>query len=267
MPPKSVDRGSCGGNAIPTPSAGGGSPRGLFVTGTDTDVGKTAVAVAIVRRLAARGRRVGVYKPAASGVPRVGRPREAAGPQPAAPSDARLLWEAAGRPLALDLVCPQSFAAPLAPPHAAALEGRAVDEELLRRGLIAWRGACDVVIVEGAGGLYSPLGKTTLCVDLAADFALPLVVVDAARLGAIGRTLATVEAARARGLAVAAIVLSHTRPCGSDPLDPTGATRIARDAAALLASRLAGPPVGILAHGAAEVEPEIDWIALAGASR
>jgi dethiobiotin synthetase len=220
---------------------------GLFVTGTDTDVGKTAVAVSIARQLHGSGRRVGVYKPVASGVIE------------GAPSDAVALWEAAGRPLDLATVCPQAFRAAIAPTGAAALEGRSIDERGLRLGLDPWRTHGELVIVEGAGGLLSPLGPTTLNADLAAEFAIPLVVVDRARLGAIGRTLATVEAARARGLVVAAVVLSHVGPPGRAADDPVGDTRIAEDAAADLTVRLGDVAVAILGHGAAEVDPRIDW--------
>lgn len=221
--------------------------RGLFVTGTDTDVGKTAVACAIARQFAAAGARVGVYKPAASGA------------GSAAP-DVMRLWEAAGRPLTPAQVCPQSFAAPIAPPRSARAEGCVVDERLLRDGLEPWWAASDVVVVEGAGGLFSPLGDTLLNADLARELGLPLVVVDAARLGAIGRTLATVTAARASGLAVAAVVLSHTQPLTGSLADPASVASIARDSAADLASRLAPLPVSVLAHGAERIEPAIDWL-------
>ncbi|MFN5757756.1 MAG: dethiobiotin synthase [Planctomycetia bacterium] len=220
--------------------------RGLFVTGTDTDVGKTAVACAIARQLVAAGKRVGVYKPVASG----------AGP---AASDVMRLWEAAGRPLTPAQVCPQSFAAPIAPPRSARAEGRAVDERLLRDGLEPWWAASDIVVVEGAGGLFSPLGDTLLNVDLARQLGLPLVVVDAARLGAIGRTLTTVTAARASGLAVAAVVLSHTQPLTGRLADPASIASIAHDSAADLAARLAPLPVAVLAHDAARIDPVIEW--------
>lgn len=223
---------------------------GLFVTGTDTDVGKTAVAVAIVSELVATGMRVGVYKPVASGAPGGG-------------GDAERLWRAAGRPLAVDAVCPQSFAAPLAPADAARLEGRVVDETLLRRGIEPWWAANDLVVVEGAGGLFSPLAPRTLGVDLARDLGLPLVVVDAARLGLIGRTLATVRAARAEGLHVAAVVVSQvTAPRGAAD-DPAGDAAILRSGLAELQGRLDGTPVGVLGHEAPRIQPALDWTALA----
>src|SRR5215208_4762417 len=119
---------------------------GYFITGTDTDVGKTFVTAALARALVADKQRVGVYKPVASGC--------ALNPCGQAISDdAQALWEAAGRPLTLDAVCPQRFLAPLAPPLAAAEEGTAVNENLLMEGLQPWHAASDIILVEGAGGL------------------------------------------------------------------------------------------------------------------
>lgn len=227
--------------------------RGLYLAGTDTGVGKTAVAVAVVRQLVGAGVRVGVYKPVASGV----------SPDALAASDPGLLWEAAGRPLSPSAVCPQWFRAAIAPPRSARVEGRRVDESLLRSGIAPWVEASDFVVVEGAGGLYSPLGDVSLNVDLARDLALPLVIVDAARLGAVGRTLATVRAARADGLRVAAVVLSHADPAGGgDPHDPAAAENVGRYALDELSARLAPVPVGLLGHAARRVAPEIDWTGL-----
>src|SRR5690349_13174914 len=95
--------------------APGAIPRGIFIVGTDTDVGKTFVGATIARQLHQEGVRVGVYKPAASGCRRVGKQLVS--------DDAVALWEAAGRPLSLAKVCPQRFLAPLAPHLAAQAEG------------------------------------------------------------------------------------------------------------------------------------------------
>jgi dethiobiotin synthetase len=227
--------------------------RGLFVVGTDTDVGKTAVAVAMLRGLVAAGRRVAAYKPVASGI--------AAAAEPG--GDPERLWEAAGRIGAIADVCPQCFKPPLAPPRAAGAAGRTVDELLLRTGLAVWRDQ-ELVVVEGAGGLFSPLAAATLGADLAREFGYPLVVVDAARLGAIGRTLATVRAARAAGLTVAACVLSQATPPRGEPDDPEGDVAIAAANAADLEPLLADVPVTLLSHGASQFAPPIDWWALAG---
>jgi dethiobiotin synthetase len=231
-------------------------PRGLFVTGTDTDVGKTAVAVVIARLLTAAGKAVGVYKPVASGVGSLEDPS----------SDPRRLWEAAGRPGPLATVCPQAFPAAIAPSRAAAAAGRQVDASLLRSGLAGWR-ASEIVVVEGAGGLFSPLAGDTLNADLAREFSLPLVVVDSARLGSIGRSLATIRAARAEGLHVAACVLSQVAPPRGRPAEPESDEQIAAAAAADLGRLLPDVHVTRLGHGASEFQPPIDWWAAAGAAR
>jgi dethiobiotin synthetase len=225
-------------------------PAGLFVVGTDTDVGKTAVAVALVGELVASNVRVGVYKPVASG-----------GQGPG--SDAARLWEAAGRPLSVEHVCPQTFAAAIAPADAALAEGRQVDEDLLRRGIEPWRATSDLVVVEGAGGLLSPVGPRTLVADLAREFAVPLLVVDAARLGMVGRTLMAVAAARAAGLRVAAVVISQTAPPRGAAHAPTSDAAILRSGLAALRARLPDLPLGVLAHGATRIAPAIEWAALA----
>ena len=215
--------------------------RGIFVAGTDTDVGKTAVAVAVVRSLVRAGKRVGVYKPVATG----------------GGHDAQALWEAAVRPLTLAQVCPQQFPAPISPPRSARAAGLAVDDGLLERGIEPWKAACEIVVVEGAGGLCSPLYDRRSNADLAARLGFPIVVVDSARLGAIGRTVATVTAAQTRGLAVAAVVLSQTAPLSGSRDDPASPWRIAHDSRADLAALLAPLPVAMLAHDGGVIEPPI----------
>jgi len=207
---------------------------GLFVTGTDTGVGKTHVAAMIARALKNEGLEVGVYKPVASGCE-----RDAHGNLTS--DDAQLLWDAAGRPGELERVCPQKFAAPLAPHLAARAEGKEVDTPLLRRGFDYWRERSEAVIVEGAGGLFSPLGDGFYNADLAADFDLPLVVVAANRIGTLHATLATLLAARAfRGgtLTIEAIVLNDVGP--DDRTDPSRATN-----AAELQRHIAEPLLGL----------------------
>ena len=105
-------------------------PAGLFITGTDTEVGKTYVATLVVKSLVAAGHKVGVYKPAASDCVSDGNQLIA--------EDALALWDAAGRPLGIDQVCPQRFRAPIAPHLSAKSEGKQVDPELLRSGISAW---------------------------------------------------------------------------------------------------------------------------------
>ena len=184
-------------------------PRGLFVVGTDTGVGKTYIASLIAKSLRQAGRKVGVYKPVASGCQTVGKTTVS--------DDAVALWEAAGQPGTLSAVCPQRFRAPVAPHLAAKIEGKEINRRKLRTGLDFWLHSSEIVIVEGAGGLMSPIGETEYVLDLAAEFQFPLVVVAANRLGTINHTLLTLiaAAAYADSLAIAGVVLNDVLPPGS----------------------------------------------------
>jgi dethiobiotin synthetase len=222
---------------------------GLFITGTDTSVGKTYVGCLIARALHAAGHDVGVYKPAASGCRREGNQLVS--------DDALALWQAAGRPGELELVCPQRFAAPLAPHLAARAEGRPIDERLLRTGLDYWLARSEIVLVEGAGGLMSPLSEEDYVADLAADFGFPLVVVARNALGTVHQTLSTVIAAAAfeDGLPIAGIVLNRPSPAYDDP-------SIAHNAAEL-ATRCVPPLLAEVHNGASAFDRDVSWYELA----
>lgn len=176
--------------------------RGLFITGTDTGVGKTVVACGIVRSLRADDLRTGAYKPVCSGAERLPDGRPVWG-------DVAALSRSAGGEFPSELICPQCFIAPLAPPMAAAAEGRQVDVTLLAAGRDAWTGIVDALVVEGAGGLLSPIADGISNADLAGQLRYPLLIVAADRLGTINHTLLTVEAALARKLPVAGVVLNR----------------------------------------------------------
>ncbi len=223
--------------------------RGIFVTGTGTEVGKTYVAAAIARSLVAAGRRVGVYKPAASGCRLVEGSLQS--------DDAVAMWEAAGKPGELDRVCPQRFAAPLAPHLAAAAEGRKVDADLLRTGLDYWTDRSEIVIVEGAGGLLSPITDDEYVADLAADFGFPLVVVAANKLGTIHDTLSTlvVAATFREGLDVAGVVLNRAK---AGPLDESCRTNFEQ-----LRQRCVPPVLAEVGWQDDDSLAAIDWYALA----
>ena len=223
---------------------------GLFITGTDTDVGKTYVATLIARSLVAGGRRVGVYKPTASGC----RWQD----QSLVSEDAVALWEAAGRPGDLDRVCPQRFAAPLAPHLAAKAEGKQLDADLLRRGIEYWRERSEIVLVEGIGGLMTPLGEDEYVADLAAEFGFPLVVVSRNMLGTLSQTLQTliVAAVFREGIPIAGVVLNHSSPPSAD--DVSVATNRQE-----LAARCVAPILGEVAWGQPRFDAPIDWFALA----
>jgi len=171
--------------------------RGVFVTGTDTGVGKTVVACALARALRERGTRVGVMKPVETGVGNDG------------PLDARALRDAAGVDDPLELVCPTRFAQPSAPPVAARAEGREVDLSAIRRAFAELRQRHEFLIVEGAGGLLVPVGEGASMAGLAREFGLPLLVVARGALGTFNHTHLTLEAAQRRDLDVVGVVVSQ----------------------------------------------------------
>jgi dethiobiotin synthetase len=172
--------------------------------------------VLVIQALRQQGLSVGVYKPVESGCARDGKELIAA--------DALALWKAADRPGQLDRVCPQRFEAPLSADEAARREGREVDPELLRDGFQFWRGDYDFVVVEGAGGLMSPVAKDIYVGDLALEFDLPLLVVSANVLGTINQTLQTLLVADCLGdgLRIAGVVLNDVRADNVD--DPSRET-------------------------------------------
>jgi dethiobiotin synthetase len=189
--------------------------RGLLVTGTDTAVGKTEVACALLADARARGLDAVGMKPAQSGV--------VAGE----PSDADRLRAACGEVEPLAAICPHSFAAPLAPAVAARAEGRAISLPALVEAARALAARHAAILVEGAGGLLVPLTDRETYADLAVALGLPVLVVARAGLGTVNHTALTVEALRRRGLAVAGIVLNRTAP-EDDPSVPHNAGEIAR---------------------------------------
>jgi len=229
-------------------------PLGLFITGTDTGVGKTYVGALIARELVRAGLHVGVYKPAASGCVRQ--------KGELISEDALTLWEAAGRPLSLAEVCPQRFEAPLAPHLAARLEGKAVDPRLLREGLRPWQQWADVVLIEGAGGLMSPISDEDYVADLAYEFGYPLLVVSKNVLGTINHTLLTLIAATTfrEGLEIGGIVLNEPHP--RDPQDISVESNLAE-----LAARCVPPVLAQVKHGENRFEPAVEWSAIVQKAR
>ncbi|HVT28553.1 MAG TPA: dethiobiotin synthase [Lacipirellulaceae bacterium] len=222
--------------------------RGLFITGTGTGVGKTYVGALLAQALRTAGKRVGVYKPVASGC-------ELRGSKLVSP-DAIALWEAAGRPGSVEQVCPQMFAAPLAPHLSASAESRQVDRQLLRGGIEFWRSTSDIVIVEGAGGLMSPISDDDYNADLAAEFGYPLLVVSVNELGTINATLQTLVAARAfgaSGLDVAGEVLNSPNLTANDPSIKSNADELVR--------RCGPPLLAEVKHGGG-FDRALDWWSL-----
>jgi dethiobiotin synthetase len=190
--------------------------RGLFVTGTSTEVGKTVVAAAVARTLAGEGQRVAVFKPAVTGL---GEGVE---------TDHELLRRAAGSAQSDEEIAPYRYGPPASPHLAAALAGEEIDPERLRSVAAAAAEGVDAIVCEGVGGLLVPLSPTYLVRDLAADLGYPLVIVASPGLGTINHTLLTIEAARAAGLVVAGVVLNPW------PAEPTEVERDNRETIATL---------------------------------
>lgn len=175
--------------------------RGSFITGTDTEVGKTHFACRYIKELVEQSMRVGVYKPVSSGFLREDRRSD--------PFRLRNSLGVQGDKVALEKINPYCFLAPLAPPVAARQEGRVIDDELLVSGAQAWHGDCDLLLVEGAGGLFSPITWTMTNADLALRLRFPLILVAENRLGCVHQILSTVRAAQGLGLSIQALVLNQ----------------------------------------------------------
>lgn len=171
---------------------------GIFVTGTDTGVGKTEVGRAAVGLLRGEGLSVSVMKPIETGV----------GPE--GPLDALALREAAGVPDAIDLVCPHQFSLPAAPNVAAEEEGRNVDLPLIMSTYETLRAQRDFIWVEGAGGILVPVTDDFSMADLAKALALPVLLVARASLGTINHTLLSLAEIDRQNLECVGVVLSHS---------------------------------------------------------
>jgi dethiobiotin synthetase len=211
----------------------------LFVSGTGTDVGKTWVAAALVRELLRQGCSVDVLKPVVSGFD-PDHPRD---------SDPAVLIRALGRTAdaaEIARVSPFQFRAPLAPPQAAAREGQALPLEPLVelcRSRIAGR-RTDWLLIEGAGGVMSPIAEDATGLDLMGALNLPGLLVAGSYLGAISHALTAIESLRARKLAPLFVAVSARG--GDDP--PVVETRDAIERFSGVATLVVGPghPEGLL---------------------
>jgi dethiobiotin synthetase len=175
---------------------------GVFVTGTDTGVGKTWIAGGLTAGLRRQGRRAGYFKPIQSGCPEEG--------GRLIPTDARWAAALAGLPDPLELLTPITLGLPLAPGVAGDLERATVDLEKVAAALKELARRYDFLVVEGAGGLYVPLiGTRFLVLDLVRWLHLPLLVVARAGLGTINHIALTVMAARQARIEVAGVVLNR----------------------------------------------------------
>ncbi len=216
--------------------------RGCFVTGTDTGVGKTAVACALAHRLRRSGVEVGVMKPVETGV----------SGEDALESDGLRLREAAQAGDPIDLISPYRYRDPVAPLAAARREGRPVDLQVLDHAFGELSKRHDFLVVEGVGGVRVPVTDEASVLALMAALRLPVVVVARAALGGINHALLTLEALREAGLAPAALVLNDAQPC-----DESSVASLQRRETVALIRELGGTPVfGPVAH---QASPGARW--------
>jgi dethiobiotin synthetase len=219
--------------------------RGLFVTGTDTEVGKTVVAGSIAAAVRARGERVAVYKPVVTGMDDP--------VTPGWPRDHELLAAAAG--VSAEAVAPHRFGPPVSPHLAAELAGVELDIDamILAAGAAAAEADAEILVAEGVGGLLVPLTRDHTVRDLAVALGLRLVIAARPGLGTINHTLLTLEAARAARLSVAGVVIT---PWPDDPpamlrSNRETIARLGRVDVATLPHLPDGSPASLAAGGAA----------------
>lgn len=175
--------------------------RGIFITGTDTGVGKTFFACGLAAVLRESGVKVGVMKPAETGCD--------LGDGKIVPHDAAALKEASDCGLPLAQICPYQFREPLAPSVAAEREGVRIDIDRLMDMYSEISALHDITIIEGAGGLLVPLLPSYTYADFAKVLKLPIIVVAANKLGMINHLLLTLEHASCKGLSVLGYVLNQ----------------------------------------------------------
>ena len=212
--------------------------RTLFVTGTDTEVGKTHVSLALIAALRQKGYLVAGYKPVACGDR----------------NDAEALLAASSRDpeLTINDVNPFWYYSPMAPSAAGILENRSIDPAALEAVFRKLTERFDWVVIEGAGGWETPLSPTLRFSDLAATFGAPALIVAPNRLGVLNHTLLTADAIAARGLAVLGVILNNLKAPDPENPDPAESTNLEQ-----LRCLLPETPVMSLGYGSVESVDEL----------
>jgi dethiobiotin synthetase len=179
------------------------APSGYFITGSDTGVGKTWAGCQIVSQLSSQVQSLKVRKPIESGC-------ELSANGLLYPADGDSLFKANNARESLDMVTPYRFRAALAPDRAALLENQIITLDDLIQAVHNNVESSDTLVVEGAGGFYSPIAQHALNSDLAKALGLKVIIVIADRLGAINQALLTINAVKACGLKICAVILNQT---------------------------------------------------------
>ncbi|GJQ59924.1 MAG: dethiobiotin synthase [Candidatus Scalindua sp. AMX11] len=174
--------------------------KGIFVTGSDTGVGKTVIAGALAATMKAQGLNVGVMKPVSTGARKIG--------EKFVSEDARYLKEIAGSVDELDLINPIRLEPPLAPTLAARKTGITIKLEKVWSAFKELQSRHDFLVVEGIGGLMVPIDEDHFVADMASKMDLPIVIVCKYYLGAINHTLLTVECAKSRNLRIKGLIIN-----------------------------------------------------------
>ena len=185
---------------------------GLFITGTDTGVGKTLITGGIAAVLRQQGLKVGVFKPIASGCRNEGM---------LISDDTEFLALCADADYSLSVITPVTYKTPAAPVTCVQIEGRAIDYEEIVAAYTYLCDHTDVVLVEGIGGALVPIDQEHTVLDLAVEFNLPTVIVARPNLGTINHSLLTIEAVRNAGLPVAGLVISGYNAFEADIAEET----------------------------------------------
>jgi dethiobiotin synthetase len=177
----------------------------LFVTGTDTGVGKTLVCGLLALAWTRKGHRVNVQKWVSTG-------------DPAGSGDMHFIYSMLGRtkpPVPGSDPCPYCFSLPASPHLAAEKEGKSISGNRLRDATLSLSGQSEILIIEGVGGVLVPLSRDLLLADMIAELTLPVLVIARSRLGTLNHTLLTIEALTSRGVPITGVLLN-----GLDEEDP-----------------------------------------------
>ncbi|HMB96432.1 MAG TPA: dethiobiotin synthase [Tepidisphaeraceae bacterium] len=231
---------------------------GLFVTGTDTDVGKTVIAGAIANWFSRRNVRTAVCKFAATGCVhrREGLVSE----------DAEFLAVSANSKHPLDLIAPQRWVEPLAPAIAAQRANQPIDWFVIDNSIRLMSQDSDVMIVEGVGGIMVPLDEKNTVLDVAIALKIPTIIVARAGLGTINHTLLTISALRAANVEVAGVVMNRYHAESPDAAEETNPRAIQHWGKTPLLCIVPDEPLiknGKIPAGIAAAIDTVDWAQLA----
>jgi dethiobiotin synthetase len=235
---------------------------GLFITGTDTAVGKTVIAASIAALFKLRHKRVAVCKPIATGCVhrREGLVSE----------DAEFLAHHADADFPLDIICPQRYAEPLAPAIAAERAKQPVDFSSIQRSLNLMSAASDVMIVEGVGGVLVPLDSHHTILDMIKWLALPVVIVARPSLGTINHTLLTLQTLRTVNIPIAGIIINRFSTDSTDVAEqtnPAALEKYGRTKILALVPPITGPLIPTLPPDLLFPISQVDWAAILSSQR